>query len=387
LKGADGFVAGERAGNGREIRERRSSTVEAIDGATVYLTIDQNIQRIAYEALSAAIEEWSADGGRVIIEKVDTGEILAMVSLPDFEPEDWQRASDLEKRNRTISDQYDPGSTMKAVTVAAALNEGVVSPDSTYDVGGGQWLYGGKILRDHAKGVIDVRTIIAKSSNIGAAKIALDLGNRRFERYLKAFGFSSRTGIDLPGEATGMLPPADKWEPIKPTRIAIGQGISVTPIQMVNAYATIANGGRRMRPYVMAKVVAPTGEILQRNVPKVVSTPITPDTAAKMRAMLEGVVGPGGTARRARVAGYAVAGKTGTAQIIKPGGGYYDHNHWASFIGFLPAEEPAFAVLVLLDNPTKPGKSHDGGVSAAPVFAEIALATAQYLEIPVEIGE
>ena len=167
----------------------------------------------------------------------------------------------------------------------------------------------------------------------------------------------------------------------------MGQGISVTPIQMVNAYATIANGGRRMRPYVMAKVVAPTGEILQRNVPKVVSTPITPDTAAKMRAMLEGVVGPGGTARRARVAGYAVAGKTGTAQIIKPGGGYYDHNHWASFIGFLPAEEPAFAVLVLLDNPTTPGKSHDGGVSAAPVFAEIALATAQYLEIPVEIGE
>lgn len=384
LKGADGFISGERAGDGKEIRERRRSTVGAIDGASVYLTIDHNIQRIAYEALAAAVEDWNADGGRVIVEKVDTGEILAMVSMPDFDPLKWAEANDLARRNRTIADQYDPGSTMKAVTVASALNEGIVTPETTYDVGGGQWRYGGGTLRDHAKGVIDVKTIIAKSSNIGAAKIALDLGNRRFEKYLRDFGFGSRTGIDLPGEATGTLVPSERWEPIKPTRMAIGQGVSVTPIQMINAYATIANGGRRMRPYVMSKIVSQEGVTIQRNLPKVLSTPITPETAAKMRAMLKGVVMPGGTARRARIAGYDVAGKTGTAQIIKPGGGYYDHNHWASFIGFLPADEPIFAVLVLLDNPTKPGKSHDGGVSAAPVFAEIALATAQYLEIPIE---
>lgn len=387
LSGVDGLISGERAGNGREIRERRSSTIDAIDGASVWLTIDQNVQKIVYDALQAAVEEWNADGARAIVEMVDTGEILAMVSLPDYDPQDLAQASETERRNRAISDQYDPGSTMKAVTVAAALNEGVVTPSSTYDVGGGQWFYGGSVLRDHAKGVIDVRTIIAKSSNIGSAKIALDLGNRRFERYIKDFGLTQLTGIDLPGEAAGMLPPAERWEPIKPTRVAIGQGISVTPIQMVNAYATIANGGRRMRPYVMRKVVSASGEILQRNMPKVVSTPISPKTAAEMRGMLMGVVGPGGTARRARVEGYTVAGKTGTAQIVKPGGGYYDHNHYASFIGFLPAEQPVFAVLVLLDNPTKPGKSHDGGVSAAPVFAEIALATAQYLEIPIEAGD
>ena len=273
---------------------------------------------------------------------------------------------------------------MKAVTVAAGINEGIITPDSTYDVGGGAWHYGGGVLRDHAKGVINVSTIIAKSSNIGSAKIALDLGNRRFERYLKDFGFTAKTGIDLPGEARGSLPPASSWEPIKPTRVAIGQGISVTPIQMINAYATIANGGRRMRPYVMKRIVSPSGEVIERNHPKVLSTPITPETAATMREMLKGVVAPGGTARRARVAGYTVAGKTGTAQIVKPGGGYYDHNHYASFIGFLPADNPEVAILVLLDNPTKPGKSHDGGVSAAPAFAEIALATAQYLEIPVE---
>lgn len=388
LKGVDGMISGERAGNGAEIRERRSSTINAIDGASIYLTIDHNIQRIAYEALAAAVEEWNADGGRVIVEMVDTGEILAMVSLPDFDPQEWTSAPDSARRNRCLSDQYDPGSTMKAVTVCAGLNEGLITPESTYDIGHGKVRHvGGFPMRDHAEGVVDVKTIIAKSSNVGAAKVALDLGNRRFEKYLKAFGFGAKSQIDLPGEALGTLVPASKWEPIRPTRIAIGQGVSVTPIQMVNAYSTIANGGRRMRPYVMKKIVSQDGEILQRNEPKVLETPITPETARQMREMLKGVVKPGGTARRARVEGYEAAGKTGTAQIIKPGGGYYDHNHWASFIGFLPADNPVFAVIVLLDNPTKPGSSHDGGVSAAPVFAEIALATAQYLEIPVENGE
>lgn len=388
LRGVDGFVSGERAGNGAEIRERRSSTVPAIDGASVYLTIDHNVQKIVYDALVAAVEEWNADGGRAIVQLVDTGEILAMVSLPDFDPEDWSGASETAHKNRAITDQYDPGSTMKSVTVAAALNEGVVTPDSTYDVGHGHSRHvGGFPMRDHAEGVIDVRTIIAKSSNVGAARIALDLGNRRFERYLKAFGFGSRTGIDLPGEAVGTLIPAERWEPIRPTRIAIGQGISVTPIQMLNAYATIANGGRRMRPYVVKRVISAEGEVIQRNVPKVVATPISEKTAAEMRAMLKTVVSAQGTARRARVDGYEAAGKTGTAQLVKPGGGYYDHNHWASFIGFVPADKPVFAAIVLLDNPTKPGKSHDGGVSAAPVFAEIALATAQYLEIPLTAAQ
>ncbi len=387
LKGTDGFVIGVRANNGPEIRERRITTMDAIDGASVFLTIDQNIQLVAYQALKAAVGEWNANGGRVIVQKVDTGEILAMVSLPDFDPADWKDSEAYMRKNRAVTDQYDPGSTMKAVTVASALNEHLITPHSTYDVGGGLWFYGGKTLRDHATGIIDVRTIIAKSSNIGAAKIALDLGNKRFERYLRAFGFGSRTGIDLPGEGTGMLTPSEKWELIKPTRIAMGQGISVTPIQMVNAYSTIANGGKRMRPYVMQRIISSNGEVIQRNLPKVEGMPIAPAVAKDMREMLALVVSPQGTARRARVPGYKVAGKTGTAQIPKPGGGYYDHNHWASFIGFLPADDPVFSVLVLLDNPTKPGMSHDGGVSAAPVFSEIAAATAQYLEIPIEPPE
>lgn len=388
LRGTDGYVLGVRSCNGPEIRSRRETTVNPIDGASVYLTIDHNIQMVVHDALERAVAEWSAEGGRAIVEKVDTGEILAMVSLPDFDPAEWEDVPPETRKNRTITDQYDPGSTMKAITVAAALNEGIVTPESVYDIGNSPWRYGGGTLRDHATGLIDVQTIIMKSSNIGAAKVALDLGNKTFERYLRAFGFAAQTEIDLPGEARGMLPPSERWEPIKPTRIAIGQGISVTPIQMVNAYATIANGGHRMRPYVMQRVVAKGAdgreEVIIRNSPKMVARPIKAETAAKMRKMLTTVVQPGGTGRRARVDGYTVAGKTGTAQMAKPGGGYYDHNHWASFIGFLPADNPVFVVLVLLDNPVKPGKSHDGGVSAAPVFAEIAAATAQYLEIPID---
>ncbi len=390
LRGTDGYVSGVRSCNGPEIRERRTATVNPIDGASIYLTIDQNIQMVVHEALSAAVEKWGAEGGRAIVEKVDTGEILAMVSLPDFDPADWHDSAASAWKNRAITDIYDPGSTMKSVTVSAALNENIVTPETTYDVGQGYWVYGGSTLRDHPKGVINVETILAKSSNIGAAKIALDLGNKRFERYLRAFGFGARCDIDLPGEATGILTPCEKWSMISPTRIAIGQGISVTPLQMVNAYSTIANGGKRMRPYVMQRIVAPNGDVIHRNEPLVLARPIRPEVASKMRRMLTKVVSPQGTARRARVPGYVAAGKTGTAQIVKPTGGYYDHNHWASFVGFLPADNPVFAVIVVLDNPINqenPRLSHDGGVSAAPVFAEIAAATAQYLELPVEVEE
>lgn len=387
LQGTDGRIEGIRANNGPEIRERRISSLDPINGASIYLTIDHNIQYLVYNALTNAMAEWSADAARAIVQKVDTGEILAMVSIPDYDPNNWKDASGIARKNRTITDQYDPGSTMKAVTVSSALTQGIITPDSTYDVGNRSWRYGGGTLRDHVSGVIDVRTIIAKSSNIGAAKIALDLGDEAFYNYLLSFGFRTKTGIDLPGEAYGMLDHYKTWRPIKPTRVAIGQGIAVTPIQMINAYTTIANGGKRMRPYVMRQIISEDGEILQENQPRVINTPIKPEVAKQMREMLALVVSPQGTARRAQIPGYTVAGKTGTAQIVKPEGGYYERKHWTSFVGFLPAENPVFTVLVLLDNPHKEGKSHDAGVSAAPVFRDIASATAQYLEIPIITSE
>ncbi len=396
LRGIDGAFEGIKDKNGREIRERRRTTMKAIDGASVYLTIDHNIQHIVCELLRAGITNYCATGGKVIVQKVATGEILAMASQPDFDPANFRDSSPEERRNKAIGLVYDPGSTMKAITISAALNEGVVAPNTVLDVGQGSWAYGGRILRDHPRGPLTVRQIIQKSSNIGAAKIGLMLGNRRLESYIKAFGFTQRLGIDLPGEERGILPPHKTWEPVKPTRVAMGQGISVTPLQMVNAYSTIANGGHCMRPYVISRIVSPEGTTVFRNEPKELGRPIRPDTSEKMRAILKSVTnyaadrGDHGTGWRARIEGYSVAGKTGTAQMLI-NGAYSEKDYWSSFVGFVPAENPVFCMIVILDRPrgelTAEGyhKAHDGGGTAAPLFSKIASYVAQYLEIPIEV--
>ncbi len=388
LTGTPGSFTGVKARNGREIRERRQQTIPPIDGANIYLTLDQNLQYVVREALARGMAEYGAVGARCIIESVKTGEILAMVSLPDYDPVNYTAFKGKSRKNRTISEIYDPGSTMKTLVVSAALNERIVTPDSRLDVGQGSWSYGGHILRDHPKGIIDIRTVIQKSSNIGAAKVGLLLGNRRLEAYLRAFGIGSQLGIDLPGEERGLLTPHEKWEMVKPTRISIGQGVSVTPLQMVNAYCSIANGGYLMKPYIVSKVVSPNGTTLLQNRPEVLGRPLRPETAEKMRSILRTVTEMGGTARRAAIEGYAVAGKTGTAQMVVKDEngrwGYSQRDYWASFCGFVPAEEPVFAAIVILDRPD-PSKPHTGGVVAAPVFAEIASYTAQYLEIPIAV--
>ena len=397
LRGTDGVYSGVKDKNGKEIRERRMITVPPTDGASVYLTIDHNIQHVVFEQLRAGITNYCATGGKVIVEKVSTGEILAMVNMPDFDPADYRAYSEEARRNKAIGLVYDPGSTMKAITISAALNEGIVSPETILDVGQGTWAYGGRILRDHPRGLLTVRQIIQKSSNIGAAKIGLMLGNKRLASYIKAFGFTRHLGIDLPSEEKGLLPPYETWEPVKPTRVAMGQGISVTPLQMVNAYSTIANGGHLMRPYVISRIVAPDGTILIRNEPKEIGRPIRPETSEKMRAILKSVTNYAadrvdhGTGWRARVDGYTVAGKTGTAQMLI-NGAYSEKDYWSSFVGFVPAENPVFAMIVILDRPRGElmsdgvhHKAHDGGGTAAPLFSKIASYVAQYLEIPIEV--
>lgn len=395
LHGTPGFYVGVKDRDGGEIRERRKLTVPAIDGASVHLTIDRNIQHFVHEALAAGITNYCATGGKVIVQKVDTGEILAMVSLPDFDPCAPGSAKDVGRRNRAIGEVYDPGSTMKGVTISAALNEGIVAPDTVFDIGQGSWNYGGRILRDHPRGHLTVSQIIQKSSNIGAAKVGLMLGNKRLESYIKAFGFTRRLGIDLPGEERGILPPSSTWEPVKPTRVAMGQGISVTPLQMLNAYTTIANGGQCMRPYVISRIEAADGSVLYRNEPKVLARPIRAETSRKMREILKSVTNYAadrvdhGTGWRARVEGYSVAGKTGTAQMFI-NGAYSEKDYWSSFVGFVPAEDPVFSMIVILDAPrgelTAEGsrRAHDGGGTAAPLFSKIASFVAQYLEIPIE---
>ncbi len=378
LQGTDGMIEGTRDGWGREIRWRRRTTVEPIHGAQVHLTLDQTLQRVVEQALTNGVVRARATGGRAIVQRVPTGEILALAATPDFDPAHYQDVPALSWQNTAIGQIYDPGSTMKSIIVAAALNEHLVTPDWTIDVGHGTWPYGGFTLHDKVYGTVDVRTIIRKSSNIGAARIGLMLGNRRMECYLRAFGFGAVLGIDLPGEERGLLPPSATWDKVKPTRVAIGQGISVTPLQMLNAYCTMANGGRLMRPYVVRKVVGPGGEIMCENTPTVIGRPIRPEIAAQMREMLAEVTG-GGTGRRAALAEYTSAGKTGTAQMVQKGGGYSQTDYWASFVGFVPAENPEFGVIVVID---RPRGYRTGGAVAAPVFAEIARVVARYLELP-----
>ena len=378
LKGTPGLITSEVDASRIEIWSRRKVDVPAIPGSDVHLTLDHNIQYEVEQALKEVVEKFQAVSGWAIVERVKTGEILAMASYPDFDPEHYTDESGDIWRNNALAIVYEPGSIMKSVTVAAALNERLVTPDTLIEVGDGTWFYAGKPLRDHVTGTISVSTALKKSSNIACAKIGLMLGAKRIEGYLRAFNFGEKYGLELPGEERGLLAHAKEWDKLKPTRVPIGQGVAVTGLQMVNAYSTLANDGVMMRPYIVSKVVAPTGEVVFKANPEVLGRPVRAEVAKKVREMLIGVTEEGGTGKRATVPGYSVGGKTGTAQKAVPGG-YSSTDYYASFVGFVPAREPVFSVLVSVE---RPRPQHTGGFVSAPAFSKIAAATARYLEIP-----
>jgi cell division protein FtsI (penicillin-binding protein 3) len=377
LKGINGEIKGEKDGLQREIPERRNSIVPPVDGASIYLTLDNNIQYQVENELQQVAQEFRASGAWAIVEKVETGEILAMASYPDFDPNRYSEFGNMDWRNLPVCVSYEPGSTMKSFTVAAGLNEGVISPTTRMDVGRGSWFFAGHVLHDHVEGVIDTATALSKSSNIFVARVGLMLGEARLRPYFRAFGFGDRTGVDVPGEERGILRNS-RWGDLGTRSIAIGQGVAVTGVQMLNAYCCLANGGRLMRPYVIDRIVNSEGMELYRAKPRIMARPVRPEVAATVSRMLIGVTEDGGTATRAKVVGYNVAGKTGTAQIPERGG-YSSTEYWASFVGFLPAEKPVFGVLVVVE---RPHPQHMGGYVSAPVFKHIAEATAKYLEIP-----
>lgn len=378
LKGSPGLREGRIDGLGREIYIDRKFNIMPQEGADVYLTIDQNIQYMAETVLDEAMEQHRARSGWVIVERVSSGEILAMVSRPAYDPNRFRDACDEEKLNRAIGYIFEPGSTFKPAVIAAALNEGVVAPDTVFDVENGRWAYGGRILRDyHPYRRLTVADIIKKSSNIGAAKVSLTLGDDKLDSYLRAFGLGRAMGIDLPGEQGGIYLPREKWSKLTPTRIAMGQGIAVTGLQMLGIIAAIANDGRLMRPYVVNKIVAKDGAMLYQTVPVVLSRPIRSQTAAVMRQILASVTEEDGTGFKAAIPGYRVGGKTGSAQKPVPGG-YSQTDYWATFAGFLPLENPKLAILVTLDEPQP---LHTGGVVAAPLFSKIAEQAVRYLDI------
>jgi len=369
LRGSGGLVVSQLDGRRRELYDRRMVEMPAFEGMDVYLTLDVRAQYIVEEALRRALQKHQAKGAWAIVQRVKTGEIVALASLPSFDLNCYRTASEQEMLNRAIGYIYEPGSTFKVAVLAAALNEGVVTPDEVIDCERGAWWFRGKVLHDyHAYDRLSVADVLKKSSNIGAAKIALRLGEERFARYLREFNVGGRLGIDLPGEEAGILHEPDRWSAISATRIAMGHEVGVTSLQMLNIVCCIANGGLMLRPHVVSMVADADGSVVHQAVPTVIGHPIDRKTARMMLALLRRVTEHGGTGVKAAIPGCPVAGKTGTAQKPIPGG--YSHTDYiASFVGVLPADDPELGIIVVIDTPQP---LHTGGRVAAPVFAEIA---------------
>lgn len=350
--------------------------------AHIELTIDRTLQFIAERELERAVTRSRAKGGTAVVVDVNTGAVLAIANRPTFDPNEYERSSLEHWRNRAIVDAYEPGSTFKTIVVAAALDRGVVTREDVINCEGGNLRIGSNIVHDaHPHGKLSVADIVKVSSNIGAYKVEKRLGRERSYEAIRAFGFGTQTGIDLPGESTGLLSPSERWSELQFATIAFGQGISVTPLQMAMAFAAIANGGTLYQPYVVKRVVRDDGQELLVQIPRARGRPIQPEAAKVMSLLLERVVEKGGTGSLAASFEYRVAGKTGTAQKTNVRrGGYAAGRYYSSFIGFAPADEPRIAVYVGIDEPG--GRMYYGGQVAAPAFREIVEATLHYLKVP-----
>ena len=357
------------------LRDARQGTVAAPGlsfsdpepGHDLYLTLDATVQHIVERELARAIEERHARRGSAIFLDPATGGVLAMASYPSFDPNDFGSYSPESWRNRAVADVYEPGSTFKIVTAAAALEAGVVREDERIDCGMGSiTLYKDIRVHDHQRfGMLTFAEVIAHSSNIGVIRVAQRIHDDRFYATVRGFGFGRQTGIDLPGESAGILHNVEKWSLLEKDYIAFGQGVSVTPLQLVSATAAVANDGALLKPHVVAAVSRGEVRLAKYPSPPVAGRPISPATARELTRLLEGVV-TGGTGKAAAIPGYRVAGKTGTAQIPVRGG---YHGYLPSFVGFAPADRPALVGLVAIAEPQ--GNEYYGAQVAAPAFGAI----------------
>lgn len=372
-----------------QVRDRKGRSIQAgVDeerlakaGHGVRLTVDAAIQHEAERALERAMIASAPEAAMAVVVDVHTGAILAMASLPSGNPNDGDvRAQQILFKNRPSMDQIEPGSVMKPFVAAAALEEGLVTPETIVDCELGSWVVGDRTIRDdHPKGAISVSDVIKYSSNIGAAKLGFLLGPARTLDYLKAFGFSRSTGLGLPGEVAGQMRRAETIRPIELATTSFGQGVTASPVQLAAAVATIANGGVRMMPRLVDAVLDRFGAEESVREDRVDRRVISEETARAVSLMMESVTDEGGTGTRARVPGYRVAGKTGTAQKVE-NGGYSATKRIGSFVGFLPADRPEVAIAVVVDTPTIGSKY--GGIVAAPAFSEIGSFVMNYLGIP-----
>ncbi len=382
LHGQDGYRYIEHNRAGQEIVLYRGQERAPRNGYQVHLTIDLNLQNIVENEIDAAMREYSPKKATIILMRPQTGEILAMANRPAFDLNNRSEAKPEQMKNRAICDMMEPGSTFKIVTAAAALNEHKFGLDSYIFCENGMWNYGGTPLHDHAAfGDLSVKDILVKSSNIGAAKMAVTLGDQKFYEYIRRFGFGDRTGIELPGEIPGLLRSPQSWSKISITHIPMGHEIGVTPLQMATAMCAIANGGKLMTPRIVKSITTADGKTISTLKPIVLRQVISPQTANQIGMALRGVVSDRGTAAAAAVPGFTIAGKTGTAQKVGPHGGYEKGKEVVSFCGYLPAEHPEFVGLVVLDDAqTKPEQNY-GGTVAGPIFSHIAEKAARYLDL------
>ena len=341
-----------------------------VAGADLRLTLDSALQQIVEEELDAVFVARRAETASAVLLDPATGAVLAMASRPTFDPNQFRTAGESARRNRAIEDAYEPGSTFKMITAAAALDQGLVSPADRLDCEMGSITLAGVRISDHkAFGNLSFREVIAKSSNVGAIKTALRVPTRDFHDTIRAFGFGRQTGIDLPGESAGLLMPLERWPALAKAYISFGQGISVTPLQLAAAFGVVANGGRLVEPYVVEQIGEGPEARRPHPEPIVRGTPVGPATVATLADLLAGVTVEGGTGRAAATPGFPVAGKTGTAQKAEPGRGYLTDEFIASFVGWAPRTRPLFVGVVVVDAPR--GGYHGGDV-AAPVFGAIA---------------
>ncbi len=372
---------------------------EPIPGENLVLTLDENIQFMAEQALDRNMERTHALNGTVIVQDPHTGQILALAIRPTFDPNDFRHATGDLRRNHAVSDVYEPGSTFKLVTYSAALDSNVATPDGMVDCGGGQINVAGRIVHDapgEHMGNVTVTKALEESSDVGAIRLAERMGAETFYKYIRAFGFGDRSGVELPGETRGLLKPVHRWHPDTIGSIPMGQEVAVTPIQLVTMASTIANGGMYLPPHIL---LASTDELkgdprlkpatfhpedsVPDQLPDGAHRVISTMTAAEMRKMMEGVV-LFGTGRVAQLNGYSAAGKTGTAEKIDPSTHTYSKTKFvASFVGFAPVNSPAVTIAVIMDSPDH--SMHFGAEASAPVFHDLAQQILEYLGVPHDI--
>ena len=370
----------EQDGRGRNIQSLASLSRSNLGNYDLMLTLDEVIQFTTEYYLKKQVERYKADSGMAVVMNPNSGEIYAMANVPQFNPNNYNKFTPETRKNNTVVSAYEPGSIFKPIVAAAALDKGIAQPQDKFFCEDGSFKIGGRSIGEasgHKYGSLSMQEIIAKSSNIGAIKIAQKLGKDSFYEYIRKFGFGEKTNIQLPGVASGLLDKRKNWNEHSLASISFGQDIAVTPLQMVVALSAIANGGTLMEPHI-AKALMRDGKIIKEIKPKKIRRVISKKTSRQMMEILKFVV-ENGTGKKAAIDGFEVAGKTGTAQkYIRENKSYSKTEFISSFIGYAPADDPRLAILVMIDNPK--GR-HWGGVVAAPVFVKIAEKSLRHLNV------